>query len=685
MQGPSTRRPCILHSKLNPDREANPLKRKPWLIFLGIALALGTLCACLAVVGMAGLIFWTNAAPSAAVLVDRQATEELLPVPDLMRRQPTPAERETGLRAASTTLPPRDLLALARSLQGLAEPPSTAPVPPDYELGDTEAFWLHNVHTNSFFTATATLSYETPHAYWWIEEGYDVPARDLQSSAERFEERTYPTNHRLFGSEWTPGVDGDPHIYIFLGDVPGVGGYFSSPDEYPVAISPHSNEHEMFYISLDNAMPGNDYFDGILAHEFQHMIHWAMDRDEETWVNEGLSELAALVNGYDVGGSDRLFSLTPDTQLTSWPELEDSAPHYGASYLFLAYFLERYGEDAVRRLVAEPANDRAGFDAVLAEVDPSQPSFDDLFTDWVVANYLDEANPGSGHYGYADLAVEPPTLTASYTTLPARDLEAVHQYAADYILLEGEGDVTIEFTGSLVVPLVGNEVHSGEFQWWSNRGDEGDATLTRAFDLTDLEAATLQAWMWYDLETDYDYAYVEVSTDDGETWHLLANGDTTTTNPSGSSYGPGLTGSSGRGEEPRWVQETFDLSPYASQPVLIRFQVVTDDTVNRPGLCLDDISIPELAYSDDVEGGEGGWQAAGWLRATDQIPQDFLVQLIVPGREVRVERMSLDEQMHGTMTLTGLGRDPDHAVLVVSAMAPATTERAAYSVRVKPR
>jgi immune inhibitor A len=661
------------------------LKQKRWLVLLGIALALVTFCSCLAVVGMTGFVLWTQTTSSTPVLVDWRATEESLPPPDLVRRQPTPAEREAGLRAASTTLPPRELETLARSLQGLAEPPATAPVPPDYELGETEVFWLHNVHLNAFFTATATLSYETPHAYWWIEEGYDVPAQDLQRSAEQFEEGTYPTNRRLFGSEWSPGIDGDPHIYIFLGDVPGVGGYFSSPDEYPVEIRPHSNEHEMFYISLDNAMPGDDYFDGILAHEFQHMIHWAMDRDEETWVNEGLSELAAQVNGYDVGGSDRLFSLAPDTQLTTWPEIEDSAPHYGASYLFLAYFFERYGEDAVRRLVAEPANDRAGFDAVLAEVDPDGRSFDDLFADWVVANYLEEANLDSGRYGYADLALQPPVLTAHYADYPAGGREAVHQYAADYILLEGAGDVTIEFTGSLLVPLVGNEVHSGEFQWWSNRGDEGDATLTRAFDLTGLEGATLQAWMWYDLETDYDYAYVEVSADDGGTWHLLANSDTTTTNPSGNSYGPGFTGTSGGGEELRWVQETFDLSPYAGQPVLVRFQVITDDTINRPGLCLDDISIPELATSDDVEEGEGGWQAAGWLRATDQIPQDFLVQLIVPGREVRVERMPLDEGMHGTMTLSGLGRDLDRAVLVISATAPATTERAAYSVRVTPR
>ena len=51
--------------------------------------------------------------------------------------------------------------------------------------------------------------------------------------------------------------------------------------------------------------------------------------------------------------------------------------------------------------------------------------------------------------------------------------------------------------------------------------------------------------MWYDLETDYDYAYVEVSADGGKTWDILANEHTTITNPSGNSYGPGFTGASG--------------------------------------------------------------------------------------------------------------------------------------------
>ena len=654
-----------------------------WLVPLVIAVAL-LLCCSLAVCLAAGMVLvgtasWQAGGPELPL------TQESTSAVELDRRPPSLAERDTARSLRETTLPARDLIELARRLRGIPEPllQGTVSGPPEYQIGDREQFWLHDAENNTYFTATATLEFSTPHAYWWIEEGYQVHVKDLERSAWNFENRTYPTSHRYFGSEWTPGVDGDPHIYIILANVPGVGGYFSGPDEYPAVVASHSNQHEMFYINLDNAAPGDSYFDGILAHEFQHMIHWAMDRDEDTWVNEGLSELASRLSGYDVGGSDYTFSQQPDTQLTTWSELEESGPHYGASYLFLSYFLERYGDEAIPRLVAEPANGIAGFDTLLKELDPDQRGFDDLFADWVVANYLDRGHPPSGRYRYADLRLSQPALTGRHRSYPVKQTGTVQQYAADYIVLDGDEAVTFEFTGSLRVPLLGNIAHSGEYQWWSNRGDEGDATLTRVFDLAGLSEATLRAWLWYDLEVDYDYAYAQVSTDGGETWHLLANEHTTTVDPSGNSYGPALTGYSGGGESPVWVQETFDLSPYAGGPVLMRFEVITDEAVNHPGLAVDDISIPELGYQYDAEAGDGGWQSEGWQRVTDHIPQDFIVQVISQGSEDRVQRMALDEEQHGQVTIADLGKGVDRVVVVVSGVAPVTTEPAQYSYEVR--
>jgi hypothetical protein len=646
---------------------------------------LAILCFYLAICGITGALL----RPAHTLQAEQSAASPTLPsaaiVPTPILRPPLAAERQTARDVAETVLPDRDLLDLARRLQGASASDlhTETPTPRTRQLGEKETFWLHNVASNSFFTTTAVLQYQTPHAYWWIEEGYQVPQKDLERSARNFENDTYPTNRRYFGSEWSPGIDADPHIYIFLGNVPGVGGYFSSPDEYPVQVRPRSNEHEMFYINLDNAMPGNDYFDGILAHEFQHMIHWAMDRDEETWVSEGLSELAGQINNYDIGGSDRLFTRDPDTQLTAWPDLEDSGPNYGASYLFLAYFLEQLGEQAVRQLVSEQADGIAGFGAVLERLDPAQRTFRDLFTDWVIANYLDDPSPGQGRFGYTELQIDTPAHAAHHSAYPVQETATVGQYATDYILLDGNETLTIDFAGSQLVSLLGNSVHSGAYQWCAIRGDEGDATLTRAFDLGEVDRATLEAWLWYDLETDYDYAYVEVSVDGGQTWKILSNRHTVNTNPSGSSYGPAFTGQSGSGQSPRWVRESFDLTGYTGQSVLVRFEVITDESVNHPGFCLDDIAIRELGYRTSAETGSNGWQAEGWVRITDRVPQEFIVQLITLGKDTQVHHLPLDEQMRGSITVAGLGGDIDRAVLVVSALAPSTTEPASYSYHIR--
>jgi hypothetical protein len=262
----------------------------------------------------------------------------------------------------------------------------------------------------------------------------------------------------------------------------------------------------------------------------------------------------------------------------------------------------------------------------------------------------------------------------------------VHQYGADYIELQaGQGDMVVNFTGSTAVRLVNNEAHSGSYQWWSNRGDESDSTLTRAFDLTGLEQATLQAWLWYDIEDDYDYAYVEVSTDGGQTWDILPGKYTSDHNPSGQSFGHAYTGKSGveadapedSETKPQWVLEEMDLTPYAGQQILLRFEYITDDAYNSPGFCVDDISVPELSYHYDAEK-EDGWVALGFIRTDNTLPQRYLVQLIESGAETRVRRIELDEAQRGQWVIEDFGGEVEQAVLVVSALAPKTTELAGY-------
>jgi immune inhibitor A len=193
--------------------------------------------------------------------------------------------------------------------------------------------------------------------------------------------------------------------------------------------------------------------------------------------------------------------------------------------------------------------------------------------------------------------------------------------------------------------------------------------------------ATLTFWTWYDIEEDWDYAYVEVSADDGQTWTILKGQHTTDKDPNEANLGHGYTGKSGGGDSPTWVQESIDLTSYAGQKVLIRFEYITDQALNEPGFIVDDIAIPEIGYSYDAETSDDGWQAAGFVRMANVLPQYFIVQVIETGASPTVRRMELDDQQRGRITVEGLGASKD-AILVIAGRTPFTTEMASYSYEV---
>lgn len=597
----------------------------------------------------------------------------------------SPLQLSTEEMLVQALLPERDQRLLAMRLKHKGqEIPKTISQTVEFKIGDSDTFWVTDNQTTppQQFQVTATLQYLTAHSYWWIEDGFKVNDDALARSAERFENQTYPTNREFFGSEWSPGVDNDVRVHIFMGNVPGVAGYFSASNSYVTLAEPYSNQREMFFINLNAITPGNNYFDGVLAHEFQHMIHWYQDRNEDTWVNEGLSELATFINGYGTSGFVGAFAHVPDTQLTSWSDSPSaSLANYGGSFLFVAYFLQRYGEEMMQAVVANPQNGIAGFDDTLAEHQAPE-RFHDIFADFLVANYLNDSSAGAGRWGYKDASITPVKPTERHSIYPVEKQTTVYQYGGDYIELTGNGNLTIEFTGSTRVKVVNNRPHSGSHQWYSHRGDETNTRLTRAFDLSQVSAATLAYWTWYDIETDWDYGYVEISTDGGANWTILQTPHSATTNPSGNAYGPGYTGKSGQ-DGPVWIEEKIDLSDYAGQEVLIRFEYVTDDAVNRPGWTIDDISIPEIGFFDNAETGPNGWQAEGFVRIDNILPQRFLVQLLEIGSQVTVRPISLDETNHGTLTINGLGTAVEQAILIVSGLTPITTEPASYEYKLR--
>lgn len=589
---------------------------------------------------------------------------------------------------AGIIVPPRDSRTLAARLQLSpgAIPEVVNAEPPQNAVGRQAQFWVSNSDTMEVFQITATLRVMSEHAEFWVQDGVPHDVRGLEKAATAFDEQIYPTVQQFFGSEWSPGVDNNPRIVVLNARFSGAAGYYSSHDEFSRQINPYSNEREMIYLSLDAVPLGSEYYLATLAHEFQHMVHWHVDSNEDGWVNEGASELAAELAGYDAAGGIGSFARRPDTQLNAWalsPD-DDTLPHYGASYLWLGYFLQRLGPEAVKSVIAEQSNGIESFERTIEAI-PDAPSFDELFADWVVANYLDDQSLLDGRYGHK-VANPRMLVEATQRKVPVQVTDSVGQYATDYVAITpNSGPLRIEVWGNANVPVVPNTPYQGRYEWWSNRGDMSNTTLTRELDLTGVKKATLQYALWYQLEDGWDYAYVEVSTDNGATWKPLSTQHTTDYNPNGNAFGPGYTGYSGHpaGSEgpldPTWVRESVDLSPYAGRRIQVRFELITDDAVNLPGLCIDDISVPELGFHDDAEGEVQGWEAAGFVRMDNVLPQKLLVQLIEQGAETRIQRLELSGGEHGTLTIDDFGAGTERATLAISGLTRYTTEKATYT------
>ena len=121
-----------------------------------------------------------------------------------------------------------------------------------------------------------------------------------------------------------------------------------------------------------------------------------------------------------------------------------------------------------------------------------------------------------------------------------------------------------------------NTPHGGSYEWFGGKADQIDTTLVRTVDLTGKTSATLSFWTWYDIEQNWDFGFVQVSTDDGATWTSLPiAGTTSVIDPSGmpaiAANLPGFTGNSGG-----WINKTFDLSAYAGQNIMLQFRYMTD-------------------------------------------------------------------------------------------------------------
>ena len=321
----------------------------------------------------------------------------------------------------------------------------------DY-VGQQVSFWTYNFYSSSMEQIQATCKAVGVNCYIYVHDSESINQSTIDAIKNEFDTHIYPTDRAHFGSEKKPGIDGDDKVTILIFNIKDnyyygasssyIAGYFDPTDEYNTY---YSNKREMFYMDCNPATPGSNGFYGTLAHEFQHMIHFNEDPNEDIWLNEGCSGYAEFICGYGWRKPTHYFS-SPDNNLIQWSQTLDD---YEQTFLFILYLYEKFGGAAtIKALVQEPNNGISGVESTLSAQGYST-TFNNVVTNWHAANFLDDTSIGTGLYGYSniDLSSYPVSVSKFHSSYPASSSGSVNRYAADYIQFTNGNSASFTYTG----------------------------------------------------------------------------------------------------------------------------------------------------------------------------------------------------------------------------------------------
>lgn len=359
-------------------------------------------------------------------------------------------------------------------------------------------------------------------------------------------------------------------------------------------------------------------FFGTTIHELQHLIHADNDGAEETWLNEGMSTFSEYLGGY--GHDDRSINFYldhPENSLVNWDDHysattgPETIADYGQVYLFNLYMYDKLGKDFIHDLALNPSQGINSVNEVL-KARGSKLDFTKLYQNFITAVAIDSDRVGNGVYQFDSINLRDLTvddngtkrgMTVNYDKALEFEKEGVPAWGGDFKALDFQEKIrSISFDGVDFLPTpwksVADPKNASNKVLWGNEGDEADNTLVLDADLSSVNQATLKFDHLIDIEEQWDFGVVQVSKDGGKTWKSLENEHTRTdVDPDGypkiKENVPGFTG-----HYENWQKETFDLSAYAGQKVLISFRYLTDWGYNDSGWFIDNIEIPEIGFID---------------------------------------------------------------------------------------
>ncbi len=363
-----------------------------------------------------------------------------------------------------------------------------------FDVGDEASFnVMRDLQTDdpTWVTKTFVLRSTNDVTNVWIEKSLDATVSNAQleeldehilhstpEASFRPDKGIIENDNYLFGDP--PNVDGDGRVDILLHDiVEGEGesccvlGYVTSVDLDPEPTGNEGNGADVLYVDVKEGLSQNDVsrLAWIIAHEYQHLIHFAyQDAPEETFVNEGLSEWASVVNGYfhrSIRYLDHV--LEHGTPLMDW-DTSENLYDYERAGLFTTYIADRIGPEATGSIVRAVkqgefgesyAIGAEGYDIVLKE---EGTGLAEVVTGFHTANFVSDTSIDPW-YGYAleqrkDVNTNP-TVAVDGSSSSSSEFEALELRAGSvrYISWTGVADVTLHADiHSQIAPILINDL-----------------------------------------------------------------------------------------------------------------------------------------------------------------------------------------------------------------------------------
>jgi immune inhibitor A len=163
---------------------------------------------------------------------------------------------------------------------------------------------------------------------------------------------------------------------------------------------------------------------------------------------------------------------------------------------------------------------------------------------------------------------------------------------------------------------------AGERFWWSTKGDNLSTTMTRDVDLTAAATAALDLEARFEIEADFDYLYVQASTDGGQSWTSLDGTVGGQPFVRDGSDNPAISGSSGG----HWTHVNVPLDGYAGQAISLRMHYRTDGGVAPDGFFADEIVVSadgQPVMTSGAEADDEGWALDGFRPTTGDETGDY--------------------------------------------------------------